>query len=82
MKLKMDSTLPAFHVLAKPTGAICNLACEYCFYLEKEHVVPHAKKFRMAPDVLESFIRQKIEADPDDPRRIVTVWGKGYRFEP
>lgn len=27
-------------------------------------------------------IRQKIEADPDDPRRIVTVWGKGYRFEP
>ncbi len=27
-------------------------------------------------------IRQKIEIDPDDPRRIVTVWGKGYRFEP
>jgi DNA-binding response OmpR family regulator len=27
-------------------------------------------------------IRQKIEADPDDPTRIVTVWGKGYRFEP
>ena len=27
-------------------------------------------------------IRQKIEADPDDPKRIVTVWGKGYRFEP
>jgi DNA-binding response OmpR family regulator len=27
-------------------------------------------------------IRQKIEADPDDPQRIVTVWGKGYRFEP
>jgi len=58
----MDSTLPAFSVLAKPTGAICNLACEYCFYLEKKHVVPHAEKFRMAPDVLESFIRQKIEA--------------------
>lgn len=27
-------------------------------------------------------IRQKIESDPDDPQRIVTVWGKGYRFEP
>lgn len=27
-------------------------------------------------------VRQKIEADPDDPQRIVTVWGKGYRFEP
>ncbi len=27
-------------------------------------------------------LRQKIEADADDPRRIVTVWGRGYRFEP
>ncbi len=27
-------------------------------------------------------LRQKIERDPDDPTRIVTVWGKGYRFEP
>ena len=27
-------------------------------------------------------IRQKIEADPDEPKRIITVWGKGYRFEP
>ena len=27
-------------------------------------------------------LRQKIEADPDDPKRIVTVWGRGYRFEP
>jgi DNA-binding response OmpR family regulator len=27
-------------------------------------------------------LRQKLEADPDDPRRITTVWGVGYRFEP
>ena len=27
-------------------------------------------------------LRQKLEADPDDPRRLVTVWGVGYRFEP
>jgi DNA-binding response OmpR family regulator len=26
-------------------------------------------------------LRQKIESDPDDPRRITTVWGRGYRFE-
>ncbi len=26
-------------------------------------------------------LRQKIEADPDNPQRITTVWGKGYRFE-
>ena len=27
---------PAFHLLAKPTGAICNLDCAYCFFLNKE----------------------------------------------
>ena len=27
-------------------------------------------------------IREKIEADPSRPRRLVTVWGAGYRFEP
>ncbi|TQJ23466.1 DNA-binding response OmpR family regulator [Micromonospora sp. A202] len=27
-------------------------------------------------------LREKIEANPADPRRIVTVWGVGYRYEP
>jgi DNA-binding response OmpR family regulator len=27
-------------------------------------------------------LREKIEADPSEPRHIVTVWGVGYRFEP
>lgn len=27
-------------------------------------------------------LREKIESDPADPERIVTVWGVGYRFEP
>ena len=27
-------------------------------------------------------LRQKIEHDADDPKRILTVWGRGYRFEP
>ena len=29
-----------FHVLAKPTGPICNLDCQYCFFLEKEALYP------------------------------------------
>jgi len=27
-------------------------------------------------------LRQKIERNADDPQRILTVWGRGYRFEP
>ncbi|WP_245646892.1 response regulator transcription factor [Microtetraspora niveoalba] len=27
-------------------------------------------------------LREKIESDPAEPRRIVTVWGVGYRYEP
>jgi DNA-binding response OmpR family regulator len=27
-------------------------------------------------------LREKVEADPSNPRHILTVWGVGYRFEP
>jgi uncharacterized protein len=50
----------SIHVLAKPTGAICNLACSYCFFLEKERLYP-GSKFRMPDEVLENYIRQLIE---------------------
>lgn len=50
----------SFHVMAKPTGAICNLNCHYCYYLEKERLYPAGETFRMAPAVLETFISQYI----------------------
>ena len=40
-------TFPAYHVLAKPTGPICTLDCEYCFFLSKEMLYP-GDRFRMA----------------------------------
>lgn len=51
-----------FHVLAKPIGPICNLDCKYCFYLEKESLYPNVNKWAMSAEVLESYIRQYIEA--------------------
>src|SRR5271170_7041183 len=36
-----------FHVLAKPTGAVCNLDCKYCFFLSKDTLYP-GSPFRMA----------------------------------
>jgi serine-type anaerobic sulfatase-maturating enzyme len=55
------NTLPAFHILAKPTGAICNLNCSYCFFLAKEHLYPDSR-FRMTDEVLESFLCQYLAA--------------------
>jgi uncharacterized protein len=54
-------TPPAFHLLAKPTGPICNLDCEYCFFLSKEMLYP-GDRFRMADDLLETYIRQLLES--------------------
>ena len=51
----------AFHLLAKPTGAVCNLDCDYCFFLSKEMLYP-GSGFRMADELLDTYIRQLIEA--------------------
>ena len=52
---------PAFHVMTKPRGALCNLGCRYCFYSSKEGLYP-GSGFRMSKKLLESYIRQHIEA--------------------
>ena len=56
----------SFHILTKPIGPICNLDCKYCFYLEKEVLYPTESKWAMQDDVLETYIRQHIEAQPTD----------------
>ena len=50
-----------FHVMAKPTGAICNLDCKYCFFLSKDTLYP-GSPFRMTDDVLEAYVKQIIES--------------------
>jgi uncharacterized protein len=56
-----ENAPPAYHVLAKPTGAVCNLDCKYCFFLSKEMLYP-GSRFRMADELLETYIRQLIES--------------------
>jgi uncharacterized protein len=55
------TTFPGYHVLAKPTGPICNLDCEYCFFLSKEMLYP-GDRFRMADELLETYLRQLLES--------------------
>ena len=49
-----DNAPEAFHLLAKPTGTICNLDCKYCFFLSKEMLYPGSRftpprKMRSSP---------------------------------
>ena len=55
-----NTTLQAFHVMAKPTGAQCNLECDYCFFLKKDRLYPDSN-FRMSDEMMEAYIRQTIE---------------------
>jgi uncharacterized protein len=48
--------------MTKPTGPVCNLGCHYCFYLEKEKLYPRTSEYAMPENVLESYIRQYLDA--------------------
>lgn len=65
------------HVMAKPIGPICNLDCEYCYYLHKEELYPGTTSWRMAPATLESYIRQLIESQPKGTPEITFAWQGG-----
>jgi uncharacterized protein len=65
----------AFHVMAKPTGAICNLDCEYCFFLSKEMLYP-GSRFRMAEELQETYLRQLLEAHAR-AADVVVAWQGG-----
>jgi len=65
---------PAFHLLAKPRGAICNLDCKYCFYLSKEELYK-GSSFRMTDETLETYIRQLIESH--EAPEVTVAWQGG-----
>jgi len=61
--------------MAKPIGPICNLDCKYCFYLEKETLYPRVSKWAMQEEVLDSYVRQYIEAH--DTPEVSFAWQGG-----
>jgi len=67
--------LRSFHVLMKPAGPLCNLNCKYCFYLEKIRLYPSAPRRGMSDDVLESYVRQYIQAQ--DAPAVDFAWQGG-----
>lgn len=64
----------AFHVMSKPTGAVCNLDCDYCFFLSKEELYP-GSGFRMPAEVHEAYISQLLSAHRDADEVVVAFQG-------
>ncbi|WMY72529.1 anaerobic sulfatase maturase [Buttiauxella selenatireducens] len=72
----MTLTVNGCHVMAKPTGSVCNIDCNYCFYLEKEALYPERKQnWRMSDETLEQYIRQHIEAQQS--QQVTFAWQGG-----
>jgi uncharacterized protein len=64
-----------FHAMVKPSGAACNIDCDYCFYLHKTDLLEQPKQARMDSGVLEQHIRQYIEAQTGE--QVVFSWQGG-----
>ena len=63
------------YVMLKPTGAHCNLACKYCYYLEKNNLYPTAQRHLMSDEMLEQFTREYIEAQTMN--QVLFTWHGG-----
>ena len=61
------------YVMLKPVGAVCNLACDYCYYLEKSKLYRDNPKHVMSEELLEKFIEEYISVSP--PCQVNRTWG-------
>ncbi|MBI9104019.1 MAG: anaerobic sulfatase maturase [Spirochaetales bacterium] len=79
LKSGVQQTTFPFHIITKPTGPLCNLHCDYCFYLTKEEMFPGegGKDFVMSDETLEAFTKGYIEAQPDGVAEINFAWQGG-----
>lgn len=71
----MNTISREFQIFVKPVGADCNLGCKYCYYLEKSSLYGGAGNGRMSDIMLETYIRQHIEATTDN--QITFSWHGG-----
>ena len=63
------------YVMLKPAGSHCNLACKYCYYLEKNKLYPTAQRHLMSDEMLEQFTREYIEAQTMN--QVLFTWHGG-----
>jgi uncharacterized protein len=75
IRLYRGKPVRRMHVMVKPTGALCNLDCAYCYYLSKQQLLGKPEEWRISDAVLETFIRQYFEGQ--NHREVVFSWQGG-----
>lgn len=63
------------YVMLKPAGSLCNLACDYCYYLEKGKFYPEVKNTVLSDELLEKFIREYLECQTS--QEVLFTWHGG-----
>ena len=62
------------YVMLKPCGAQCNLACDYCYYLEKGHLYEGTRQL-MSDELLEKFVKEYTASQT--MREVLFTWHGG-----
>ncbi|HEX4378279.1 MAG TPA: anaerobic sulfatase maturase [Steroidobacteraceae bacterium] len=71
----MSQVAQSVHLMAKPSGPVCNLDCSYCFYLEKETFFPRRSRFLMSDETLRRYVEQNIRNEPS--AEVLFTWQGG-----
>ena len=61
--------------MLKPAGALCNLACDYCYYLEKAKLYQESPKHVMSDELLEKFIEEYVNSQT--MQEVLFTWHGG-----
>lgn len=63
------------YIMLKPAGALCNLRCKYCYYLEKNELYKRQGNRVITDELLEKFVKEYIEAQTTP--NILFTWHGG-----
>ncbi len=78
MNLEHNPFARPLYVMLKPVGSSCNLACHYCYYLDKKQLYPNDPRHILSEELLEEFIRQYIQAQTAS--EVMFTWHGGETF--
>ena len=59
--------------MIKPSGALCNMNCSYCFFLHKQNLI--SSRFIMSENILERFVKNYLETQ--DSEVVTFTWQGG-----